>query len=263
MTVEFPARNVSSLEATVPFIPPLPRDSDYPSRQQSKDAYMSFEERNFKSQLIGPKDATDNSRPYILNRIERISEVVVGSIIENPEHTHQGLKTISKDYSSLHADVQQAVQDGSLRLGKYRDMLTPEQIESFISDSVTAQIPQAHEAYAAFSDARVEQALHPHVYTPEVESDPTGLQKKLDSAQMRIINGHHLLVEQGVSLEVIASYDHLTGIETAIEAEKSVEGVNTGKFWQIVGRKGLQMLRIRSPHSSRPLVVRDDVESLV
>lgn len=243
--------------------------ADYPNKQGNPVSLVNPEQQfdsgsvqiHSEKPFIGPIDATDISRNYIIGRVKSLTEIVIGTVVENPGKTPIGLRMIAEHYPVIESEVRDAVSHGTLRLGaEYPHLTADGQIRRFIDDEIITHLPEASESYREFSDARVAIELQKSQSTQVEASFDDELERRRHAEVALKLKIRNMLVENNVSDIILTEYDHITNIETALQAEAyELEQSDTGKFWKIVlhtASTALKSIGIRPTRSTEISVVK-------
>jgi hypothetical protein len=218
--------------------------------------------------LIGPRDASDDSRRFLMRRAEDLAQIAVLNF-----GAYEG------ERARLVETTRQDVSEGHLRLnGEYKKMTADQQIEHFVMDAVNGSLKPRDEIVSDLAAERVAQDLGSRDAEQALQLEVDTLKELVLKQSGRILKVREMLVERGATEEFMREFDYTTKIMTKPDAEayelemkldpdhETPPLVDTGairlfdKFMSVLspsfGRKALRSIGILPPKSGEVQVVK-------
>jgi|GEM_PF-2422122 len=219
-------------------------------------------------EFIGPRDATDISRNFVMTRAKDLAQIAVKDFT-----AYEGERA---RFVSL---VHERVNEGTLRLNdEYASLSVDQQLSKFVMDSINHSVKSKYEVESELEAERV--ALHLGSKGPEraLQLEVNTLKKSVQNLAGRILKVREMLVEKGASEEFIKKFDYTTKLmskpdleayeremELDPEHEETPPLVDTAEITLLdrfktvlspsFGRKALRSMGVRAPKSAEVEVI--------
>jgi hypothetical protein len=202
--------------------------------------------------FIGPHDAYDDGREFLLRRIEDVALIAMTNLVASPKYHHH-----------LLTDVVLEMDRGHLRLSKeYPNMDAHGQAELFIEDNFKRALENRDDVQRSAVEENIEAIRAMQAVALEQNKVIKDLETKNIQAQLTLLEIRQSLKESNITPDQMAVFDKRAKISTPahIEDEEHTKST-TGKFWNIVShlsRKTFESMGIVAPKSAEVTVIHLD-----
>jgi hypothetical protein len=202
-------------------------------------------------EFIGPHDAYDDGRMFLLQRIKDVAHIAVADVVESPKY-----------HAQLVTAVMDEIAAGHVRLsGEYPEHHPHAQTIHFIQDIFKAELAEMETVTGSIVSENVQTIVSLQDTMREQTEEIEKLKKIQIEAQLKLLRLRHSLKASNISDEQLAIFDDIAKIPLLtntphheIEPTKST----TGNFWHIVSnlsRKTFESMGIVAPKSAEVTIV--------
>lgn len=217
--------------------------------------------------FIGPHDATNEALRLHERQAQNLAQVAVMNIA-----------AYGREYVKVSTAVKHSLSDGILHLNdNFPGVGLDQQVDAFISKNMMSEYKSHDEVVADLEAERTAQSLAPQQPEHELQAKVNELKEDARKRLYAFVKARALLVESGVSAELIEKFSYTAGLMRAPEVEayereaqldsvqKTPSPVDTGEvrlldlFKSVLspsfGRRALRSIGVLSPKSGEIKVV--------